>query len=303
MQGHPFSGSRIIIQERDVALLLELQLSGFSTLKLLSNLYFGGRTEATRKRLAKLREGKYISAEVRNTLNERLFKLGKLGAEALKVRGMFNARETRTASKLSDVMLIHELGILEIKAGICSSSTGKCVEPPKFELRTNRRFLGVALLDRVQPSIIPDAYLEFFLNDAPRSPKRFFIEYDRSTESLRVLTNKLTGYLEYYRSGEFARSLGKNPIDYKRYPFRVLLVVQSMERKNNIAARLIAISPPILSIVWIATHTDVISDAAGQIWTRPMDYRLACEAAEMHKAAGLATPYEDSIRRHSIFAQ
>ena len=65
--------------------------------------------------------------------------------------------------------------------------------------------------------------------------------------------------------------------DIKEFPFRVLMVLKSVERRNNTAERLLQNNPPILRLVWLATFADVISNPLGAIWMRPTDYRDAIE--------------------------
>ena len=62
---------------------------------------------------------------------------------------------------------------------------------------------------------------------------------------------------------------------YKKFPFRVLMVFKNAERRNNTAARLLAHTPPILSLVCLSTFEEVICNPLGKIWIRPVDFRDA----------------------------
>lgn len=59
----------------------------------------------------------------------------------------------------------------------------------------------------------------------------------------------------------------------EEFPFRVLMVMKSAERRNNTAKRLAHNNPRILELVWLTTLAEVTSDPLGLIWIRPADYR------------------------------
>ena len=62
---------------------------------------------------------------------------------------------------------------------------------------------------------------------------------------------------------------------YKEYPFRVLFVFKTAERRNNTAERLLQSNPPILTHVWLATIEEVTRNPLDPVWCRPVDYRNA----------------------------
>ena len=78
-----------------------------------------------------------------------------------------------------------------------------------------------------------------------------------------------------YRSGGFAVRNGAPRSDYKKFPFRVLMVFKTAERRNNTAERLVQGNPPILKLTYLSTLKDVIQNPTGAIWIRPLDYREA----------------------------
>jgi len=55
----------------------------------------------------------------------------------------------------------------------------------------------------------------------------------------------------------------------------VLFVLQSAERRNNLAEALLRNNPPILSLVWLTTLDEITRDPLAAIWIRPIDYRGA----------------------------
>ena len=62
---------------------------------------------------------------------------------------------------------------------------------------------------------------------------------------------------------------------YKEFPFRVLMVFKSAERRNNTAERLLQNNPPILTQACLATLAEVTANPLGAIWFSPADYRDA----------------------------
>jgi hypothetical protein len=63
--------------------------------------------------------------------------------------------------------------------------------------------------------------------------------------------------------------------DFKNYPFRVLMVLKTAERRNNTAEQLLQNNPPILTQVCLSTFEEVIANPLGAIWICPIDYREA----------------------------
>jgi hypothetical protein len=102
-----------------------------------------------------------------------------------------------------------------------------------------------------------------------------FLEVDRSSETQDTLVNRAGAYLEYYKSGGFAIRNGVSSDRFKEFPFRVLIVLKTAERRNNLAERLAQRNPPILTQAWLTTLAEVKHDPLGAIWLRPMDYRNA----------------------------
>lgn len=100
----------------------------------------------------------------------------------------------------------------------------------------------------------------------------FFLEVDRSTEVLDIIASRASCYLDYYRSGGFAVKRGASRDEYRKHPFRVLIVCKSVERRDNIATRLLQCSPPILTHVSLSTLAQTVRDPFGDIWQRPVDY-------------------------------
>ena len=65
---------------------------------------------------------------------------------------------------------------------------------------------------------------------------------------------------------------GHSPEEYKDFPFRVLLVLQNEERRNNLAERLLKNNPPVRTMAWLTTFAEITTDPLGAIWVQPADY-------------------------------
>jgi hypothetical protein len=111
-------------------------------------------------------------------------------------------------------------------------------------------------------------------------PCEFFLEVDRSSETLDTLVVRCLCYRSFYHAGGLAHWHGAPRDDFDRFPFRVLVVTANAERRNNLAARLASSSPPILGQVWLAVAEQVGADPLGPIWISPGDYRNALAGTE-----------------------
>ena len=139
--------------------------------------------------------------------------------------------------------------------------------PVLYQFETSRPGHGADIL------IKPDGFIRF--HEKETGTKGFlhdcFLEVDRSSEKQERLVNHAVSYLEYYRSGGFAVRNGASRADFKDFPFRVLMILKSAERRNNTAERLAQNNPPILSQTWLTTLDEVTTDPLGPIWIQPGD--------------------------------
>ena len=74
----------------------------------------------------------------------------------------------------------------------------------------------------------PDGFIRIHEAEADDglSEHTFFLELDRSTETLDTLVSRALCYLDYYKSGNFAVRNGGKPTAFREYPFRVLMVLR-----------------------------------------------------------------------------
>jgi hypothetical protein len=119
----------------------------------------------------------------------------------------------------------------------------------------------------------PDGYLRVMEIKNDRFIEHaFFLEMDRSTEAQRILVRKAICYVSYYRSGGYAQWLGQPREEFRKYPFRVLMVLKNAERRNNTMAQLLQLKPPVRAQVWLTTLEECLADPWGSIWAQPRDY-------------------------------
>ena len=65
---------------------------------------------------------------------------------------------------------------------------------------------------------------------------------------------------------------GESGRRYRDFPFRVLIVLQTAERRNNLAERILQGSTAILTQVWLTTFEEVTTQPLGSIWITPRNY-------------------------------
>jgi hypothetical protein len=58
-----------------------------------------------------------------------------------------------------------------------------------------------------------------------------------------MLAEKALCYRDFYASGGFALRCGATAAEFRDYPFRVLIILQTAERRNNTAERLMNCTP------------------------------------------------------------
>lgn len=272
-----FSAAGVSIQKRDVTFLRDLFESRIMTTAHAAVLHFSGRREAAKKRLQKLKSAGLIRERVRRVNEPAVLFLTRRGISALRDSGILAEypdvdiaiREKR--AQVSSLTIAHELAVMDVKtafqAAIASSRTYSIAEFctwPRLH-----QFEGEVLVK-------PDAFVRIHeAEEDGASEHTFFVELDRSSEVLDVLASRCQAYVEYYKTGAFAERNGADRSAYRDYPFRVLVVLKSTERRNNLADRLFRVTPPILTQVYLTTFDHVIVAPLGAIWIRPLDVRDA----------------------------
>jgi hypothetical protein len=274
--------------ERDYRLLRGLFESRVMTVKHASDLYFDGNLDAAYKRLWKLKNARLVAERTRpRPYDPSILYLTRQGFELLTGDGRvidYPAIGWQTMQKrtnVSTLTLQHELDVMTAKSAfttaIAKTDTFKIAEFstwPRLFAFPSKTVSPHGYGKRVW--IKPDAFIrvrEIDPHGFDATEHFFYLELDRSTEPLSRLQAKAGAYAEHYRSGGLAKRFGASAEAYEQFPFRVLIVCKSDERRNNIAAALLARRPPILTLVWLTNFDDLCRNALHPIWIRPIDFR------------------------------
>lgn len=274
------------LQDRDYALLRGLFECRVMTNNHATALYFEGKNEAAKKRLQKLKSGGIIGDRPRKAFEPSVLFLTRKGLAVLQERGVlseypaFDLPALDRRARVSDLTIRHELEVMDVKTAFHSAikNVPSCAIaefstwPMLNEFRAYRPgHNGAEVL------VKPDGFIRFHEteSDGGKFERTFFLEVDRSTETQEVLITRVGCYHEHYKSGGFAVRNGATRTDYRQFPFRVLMVFKSAERRNNTAERLLQDGLPVFKQVCLATIDDATRDPFGAIWICPFDYREA----------------------------
>ncbi len=292
-----------VYTERDYAILRSLFESRLMTRVHLAAIHFGGHDRMAKKRLQKLAADGLIGDRPRRPDEPKLHYLRKRGYDLLNETGRIadypklGYASFKRRVDVSPLTLAHELAVMDVKAAIFSGArqrpTLQVAEfstwPILFRFRVRSPSGRMAWLS-------PDAFVRLRERDADGvSEQLFYVEVDRSTESLTVLCRKAAGYLDHFQSGGMAVRLGGKRDDFRQYAFRVLWVFRNAERRNNAAAAFIVNNPPVLTQAWMTTMQELVADPMGAIWIRPKDYRDAVRDTTFD----VSHPTDSGYRRQS----
>lgn len=275
-------------QERDFQLLRELYASRVMTIRHAATIVFEGRIEAARKRVQKLKRAGLIRDRLRDHSEPSALQLAKKGYGLLKqhhaLQGFPVIGETafELRSRVSPLTLRHELAVMDVKTALVAALTQRpdiqVMEAVTWPLLCQFTALKPRASGYGSESVVvkPDGFL-CFRQKAPDGVVEHacFIEVDRGTASQRILTERAACYRTHYRSGGFAEARGGKREDSARYPFRVLIICKTEDRSDNLAVRMLALDPPIKSMVWLTTMAELSTNPLGSIWIRPSDHEAS----------------------------
>lgn len=260
-----------------------------------ASLHFEGRKEAAKKRLQKLKDSGLIAERPRRPFEPAVIHLTRKGFLLLEQHGIlaqypaFDLPSLEKRARVSELTIRHELDVMDVKAAFHQALRDSptfsvaefCTWPRLHEFVTARS-------DGRDILVKPDGFLRIHEREADGglSEHTFFIEVDRSTETQDTLLSRIASYLAYYKSGGFAVAHGAPRSAYKEFPFRVLVVLKSAERRNNAVERSLSRNPPVLTQAHFTTLTEVLTDPLGAIWLRPTDYQTAMPRTSLADSAG-----------------
>ncbi len=236
------------------------------TLRHIAAIYFSGHREGARKRIHRLVAHGYLSQRPRNPGEPGIYSLTRMAFEALRREGkversiLGGSEQHAKRFQVSRLTLEHELGVLDCMTALVVAIR----ERPAFSLGVfstwpqRLQFQTFHPESRRPVTVKPDGYL-CFQNEASQCV-RFFLEVDRSTETLDSLVGRIASYRSFYRQGGMAKRLGYDPEVYRRFPLRVIITCKSAQRRQLLAERLEALHPPIRGFVCVATANDFLMD-------------------------------------------
>jgi len=278
--------ARIKVQSRDLALLRGLFECRIITAAHIAVLYFEGKAEATKKRVQKLKSAGYIAERPRRASDPAILFLTLSGFKLLSEQGhlsdypRLSPAEWRKRSDVSDLTIRHELAVIDTKCAIVSAVNRtdrfRIAEfstwPLLHEFQIRKSALDPTSTGEL--TVKPDGFLRIRETGvAGNLEYTFFIEVDRGNENLQRLVDKALCYREFYKSGGFAERSGGSKSDIAQYPFRVLFVLHSEKRRDNVATALLAANPPIRRMVWLTTMHEITTSPLGNIWIVPQSIR------------------------------
>jgi len=278
------------LQDRDLALLCGLFECRVVTNNHATALYFDGKNQAAKKRLQKIKAAGLISERPRRAFEPSVLFLTRKGLMLLQEKGVlaqypsFDLPALDRRARVSNLTIRHELEVMDVKTAFHAAIKAT----PSF---TIAEFSTWPLLNEfttyrpggngTEVTVKPDGFIRIHETDGSDKFERvFFLEVDRSSEVQETLVAKAGCYLDYYRRGGFAVRNGAARDDFKKFPYRVLMVFKNAERRNNTALRLLQSTPPILTLVYLSTFEEVTHDPTGAIWIRPLDYRETTEGTQ-----------------------
>jgi len=278
-------------QQRDFELLRGLFECRVMTNTQAAALYFEGKFEAAKKRLQKLKSAGLIGERPRHAFEPSILSLTRNGLVALQSNGIlkdypsFPLPALIRRSRVSNLTIRHELEVMNVKTAFHSAIKHLpvfCIEefstwPLLNEFKAYRP--GQSSKEVL---VKPDGFINIFEKNetGEKFERTFFLELDRSTESQDVLVDRVACYHDYYKSGGYAVRRGGTREEYRQFPFRVLIVFKTAERRNNAAEAMLKCNTPILTQVCLSTIREVTEDPLGAIWFRPIDYRNAVQNSQ-----------------------
>jgi hypothetical protein len=278
------SFTKLSLQERDFNILRSLATCRIMTNRQIAGIFFQGRREAAKKRLQKLKAAGFIKERSRKVYDPAVLSLTSAAFVFLSNNGHLSAlphlsKSTwEKRSEVSDRTLMHELEVIDVKTAFHRvMHDQQAIGILKFETwPLLNQFSVCGAGSRVLDTLVkPDGFIAIQqqLSNDMNLVHNFFLELDRSTEGQDVLVSKAIAYSEYYRSGGFAQRSGALRTEYKKHPFRVLIVFKSTERRNNFAQRILSQTPRILTQLYLSTFDEVVTRPLDSIWMRPVDFR------------------------------
>jgi hypothetical protein len=273
----------IDVQDRDLSFLFGLFECRIMTAEHVGALYFSGKHPYAIKRIRKLKVAGFVGERQRQVNKPSILFLTRKGFKLLQGRGhladypALSADSFEARANVSELTLRHEIAVMDVKAAFHTALE----ESEKFSLESFSTWPRLYQFETTEAThgadkpMRPDGFIR--VHETEAGGKGFyhecFLEIDRSGESQDILVSKAVRYMDYYKSGGFAVWNGAPRSEFKDYHFRVLFILKSHDRRNNLAERLAQNNPPIFRQAWLTTFAEVTANPTGKIWVLPVDYR------------------------------
>lgn len=287
----------IDIQARDLDLMRGLYEARAMTLSHIAALHFEGSFHAATKRVQKLKRAGLLCERARLASAPSVLFLTSTGFDAVVTAGLpdhyplLSRPQMERRAKVSEQTIHHELQVMDVKAAVVSAVRKR----PDIHIEHFSTWPRLNAFSAVDPRgnlvpVEPDGFiiLHAVAENEQVIPYRFFLEVDRSTEVQERLAAHAHCYRDYYYSGGFALRCGGTREEIADYPFRVLFVFQTAERRNNAAEKMLMLRRPIGSHSCLTTLAELIENPFGDIWITPHGY---------HQVTA-NTPYDPQRRRN-----
>ena len=303
--------SGIDLRPRDIALLRDLFESRIMSSAHVCALHFDGNAETAKKRVQKLKKAGLIRERPRRVIEQSALFLTLKAFRFLHSKGHISdypgidASSFEKRNRVSDLTIRHELDVMDVKAAFIAAIK----RTTQFDVAEFSTWPVLYNFKACRPSgeraiVKPDGFVRIHEKESDRglSEHLFFLEVDRSTESLEILAQRAHCYMDFYRTGGLAVRFGATANEYKEFPFRVLVICKSGERQRNLALRLLQNIPPITTQVWTSQFTSIIGNALGQIWTRPLDYSTQNRSYQSEVGQRSEAKKPPSTTHHCLFS-
>ena len=299
----------IKITERDLLILRGLFDCRILNIHHFAELFFEGRQDAARKRIKKLQANKLLNVRQKKVTEEHLYFITRKGFELLTENGALDDypkvlwKDFEKRAVVSSTRVQHEVEIADVIALFARAVRGHA----RMKIK---QFVVIPLFTEFQAvtpagrkSYRPDAYIQLSIEG--EEDAYIFVEVDRSNHSHSVIMEKCSAYWDYYKRGGFAKKSGGQEEGIHEFPFRVLWVVPSIDRRNLLMESLIRESEKPQSVskglysrrqAWFAAKGDLENDILGEYWLVPEDYKKALKGTNFDPL----TRSRDGIKKRNI---
>lgn len=194
------------LKDRDIEILSTISNLRFMTTQQIHTIHgYSGKygENVTRRKLKQLEDEGYLKSWQPDKYSSKIFYLTKAGAKEVELyNGYENVRVYQKSNHTLHHVMVTEVFVVLRKAG------GKV---RRFGIHTK---VG---------EIISDAFIEYQVGN---NVKLMFLEADRATETLQMITDKLEVYQKEYESGHYQKRFGIFP--------EVIFVTSTDARKRSL---------------------------------------------------------------------